>query len=149
MNEKDLELEELSLEEIMKEFGGEVDADLLEDTQDLMEAISAMEDEESSEEQPEELNSEILYALTEEMPEEDFAEERYRQGLPCIRTVLPASDCRRGTDDHEGTGFAQPQPAGSVVLVEKQGEVYALPAGHNGGEEARKGKETLSAFFPA
>ena len=75
MNEKDLELEELNLDEIMKEFSGEGNADLLEDTRNLMEAISAMEDEESSEEQPEELNPETPDALTEEMPEEASAEE--------------------------------------------------------------------------
>ena len=44
MNEKDLELEELSLEEIMKEFGSEsVGGDELGDTQDLLDTIAAME----------------------------------------------------------------------------------------------------------
>ena len=103
MNEKDLELEELNLDEIMKEFGGEGDADLLEDTLDLMEAISAMEDEESSEEQPEELNSEIPDALTEEMPEEASAEEEAEEAAeeaaePELPEEMPALELEEESD---------------------------------------------------
>ena len=60
MNEKDMELEGLSLEEIMKEFGSgedlltEVEAPALEDTQDLLDAVSQLEQEP---EQPEEVQT--------------------------------------------------------------------------------------------
>ena len=62
MNEKDLELEDLSLEEIMKEFGGSQELTAAEepvqselgDTQDLLEAISRISQEEEPEEAAEE-----------------------------------------------------------------------------------------------
>jgi len=40
MNEKDLELEDLNLEEIMKEFGSTEEPAELENTQDLIEDIA-------------------------------------------------------------------------------------------------------------
>ncbi len=47
MNEKDLDLGELNLDEIMKEFGSEeVLAVDIEDTQDLLDSISAIEESE-------------------------------------------------------------------------------------------------------
>ena len=50
MNEKDLELEELNLEEIMKEFGAEdIHSSYQEDTQDLLDSIAAIEGQSTAE----------------------------------------------------------------------------------------------------
>ena len=71
MNEKDLELEELSLEEIMKEFGSEDATEDMGDTRDLLDVIAAM-DEEAAEEPEPVLPEEVI---TEEIPEEVAPEE--------------------------------------------------------------------------
>lgn len=96
MNEKDLELEGLSLEEIMKEFGSGEDFDsetpALMDTRDLLETISQLdepEEEPAAEavpeepevtaepemEEPEEICAEIPGEVPEEISEEAPAEE--------------------------------------------------------------------------
>ena len=83
MNEKDLELEELNLEEIMKEFGAEdIHSSYQEDTQDLLDSIAAIEGQ-STAEVPEETKAfveeepeqEVLEQPAEEQPEEAPAEE--------------------------------------------------------------------------
>ena len=83
MNEKDLELEELNLEEIMKEFGAEdIHSSYQEDTQDLLDSIAAIEGQ-SAAEVPEETKTfvkeepeqEVLEQPAEEQPEEAPAEE--------------------------------------------------------------------------
>ena len=63
MNEKDLEFGELNLDDIMKEFGADVDASDadLEDTQDLLAAINGIEEMTAEQESdPEETVVEIL-----------------------------------------------------------------------------------------
>ena len=75
MNEKDLELEELNLEEIMKEFGSEDAAPAdLEDTQDLLESIAAME-ELTPAEKTEEAPAPVEAVREETEPEEEPREE--------------------------------------------------------------------------
>ena len=70
MNEKDLEFGELNLEDIMKEFGADVDASDadLEDTQDLLAAINGIEEMTAEQESdPEETEN--------QEPEQEAAEE--------------------------------------------------------------------------
>ena len=72
MNEKDLDLGELSLEEIMKEFGSEDDFSVdLEDTQDLLSSISAIEEETAAEPAP--VKAEPAHA--QEAPQEKASSE--------------------------------------------------------------------------
>ena len=78
MNEKDLEFGELNLDDIMKEFGADVDAfDAdLEDTQDLLAAINGIEEMTAEQESdPEETeNQEPEQEVTEEPAAEETAE---------------------------------------------------------------------------
>jgi len=85
MNEKDLELEELNLDEIMKEFGVDpVETEDLGDTQDLLDTITAMEEltvaQEPEAEEP---------APTAEEPEEAAVQE---QEVPAEEPQAEADD---------------------------------------------------------
>lgn len=91
MNEKDLELRELSLEEIMKEFGSEeISPADMDDTQDLLDSISEIEETETAAEPVAEEQPAAESAVQD--PEEDSASEEQAEAPEAEAAEQPGQE---------------------------------------------------------
>jgi len=143
MNEKDLELEELSLEEIMKEFGSGLDFSEEEEEQASVEVpdatVQAAEPEESEPE--EEPAAEVTEAVPEEKsdePEELPQEPEQEEEIPA---QMPDLDDTVRLDDLSGiTGTA---PAYASTLEDKTERIGPIEV-----EESQEGEDEDSVEIP-
>ena len=103
MNDKDLELEELSLEQIMKEFGEESapEQEDLGDTQDLLDVISEIDGEQPQEQEVHPESEEKVEEIPEPVPETPAEEPKTQMNEDTIRVVPDLSELE--TPDAEAT----------------------------------------------